>query len=148
LHEFHHTDQSISTCVAVKLRHNLWSRSVGVSAVPEKDPPWWTQLGRGLMIGIQLASARHLRPLLPALDGGVKWLSLSLRAYVGVAFTAHVDGATALKRTFWQAAHEVEKIKYVPSDRPLRIAPEQARAPLKRCKRSRWRRWWCRCRDG
>jgi NRAMP (natural resistance-associated macrophage protein)-like metal ion transporter len=105
-----------------------------------------------LLLQVFLPYARYVRVL--------KWLTLSLFAYVGVAFTAHVDWAEALKGTFlpsvqwnreyittvvailgttispylffWQAAQEVEEIKRVPLDRPLRIAPEQARVQLKR----------------
>jgi len=35
---------------------------------------------------------------------------------------------------FWQAAQEVEEIKRVPADRPLRVAPEQIRKHLRRIK--------------
>jgi NRAMP (natural resistance-associated macrophage protein)-like metal ion transporter len=90
----------------------------------------------------------------------LKWLTLSLFAYVGVAFTARVDWSAALLGSllpkaewsksyvttlvailgttispylfFWQAAQEVEEINRVPHDKPLRIAPQQARRHLRR----------------
>lgn len=117
--------------------------------------PAWYAIGFGgvsLLLQVFLPYARYVRVL--------KWLTLSLFAYVGVAFTAHVDWTAALKGTFmptfqwrreyittvvailgttispylffWQAGQEVEEIKRIPRDRPLRIAPEQARVQLKR----------------
>jgi len=90
----------------------------------------------------------------------LKWLTLSLLAYVGVGFAAHVDWVTAIRATvgptfhwekdyattvvailgttispylfFWQAAQEVEEIKRVGADKPLRIAPDQAKRHLRR----------------
>ena len=90
----------------------------------------------------------------------LKWLTLSLLAYVGVAFSAHVDWMKALHATviptihwnkdyvttvvailgttispylfFWQAEQEVEEIKRVPADKPLRIAPRQRKSHLRR----------------
>jgi Mn2+/Fe2+ NRAMP family transporter len=90
----------------------------------------------------------------------LKWLTLSLLAYVGVAFAVRVDWPAALRATvsptvhwskdyittvvailgttispylfFWQANQEVEEIKRVPADKPLRIAPEQRRQHLRR----------------
>ncbi len=90
----------------------------------------------------------------------LKWLTLSLLAYVGVGFAAHVNWLEAARSTvvptfhwekdyattivailgttispylfFWQAAQEVEEIKRVSADKPLRIAPEQAKRNLRR----------------
>ena len=90
----------------------------------------------------------------------LKWLTLSLLAYVGVGFAAHVDWMAATRSTFmprlrwekdyattivailgttispylffWQAAQEVEEIRRVDADKPLRIAPEQAKRNLRR----------------
>ena len=90
----------------------------------------------------------------------LKWLTLSLFAYVAVVFAVDVDWPAALKGTFmpsfewnkayvttvvailgttispylffWQAQQEVEEIKRVPRDEPLRVAPEQARRQLRR----------------
>jgi len=103
---------------------------------------------------VLLPYARYVRVL--------KWLTLSLFAYVGVAFSVDVDWVAALRATawpaitwnkeymttvvailgttispylfFWQAAQEVEEIKRVPQDQPLRIAPEQIRTHLRRIK--------------
>ena len=115
----------------------------------------WYALAFGLvslLLQVFLPYERYVRIL--------KWLTLSLLAYVGVAFAVHVDWAAALRGAlwptlqwrkdyvttvvaifgttispylfFWQAAQEVEEIKRVPADRALRIAPEQARAHLRR----------------
>ena len=90
----------------------------------------------------------------------LKWLTLSLLAYVGVALSAGVDWAAALKGTvvpelhlqkeyittvvailgttispylfFWQAAQEVEEIKRVKEDKVLLHAPEQSARHLRR----------------
>jgi NRAMP (natural resistance-associated macrophage protein)-like metal ion transporter len=90
----------------------------------------------------------------------LKWLTLSLLAYVGVAFAVQVDWAAALKGVlwphivwskdyvttvvailgttispylfFWQAAQEVEEIRRVTEDKPLRLAPEQRVHQLRR----------------
>ena len=90
----------------------------------------------------------------------LKWLTLSLLAYVGVGFAAHVDWIAAARSVvmpnlhwekdyattivailgttispylfFWQAAQEVEEIKRVDADKPLRIAPDQAKRNLRR----------------
>ena len=110
--------------------------------------------GVSLVLQVLLPYARYVRVL--------KWLTLSLFAYVGVALSVDVDWAVALRATawptvawnkeyittvvailgttispylfFWQAAQEVEEIKRVPADRPLRVAPEQIRKHLRRIK--------------
>jgi len=92
----------------------------------------------------------------------LKWLTLSLLAYVGVAFVAHVDWPYALGHAvwpsitwskeyaitvvailgttispylfFWQAEQEVEEIKRVAEDKPLRIAPAQVAQQYRRIK--------------
>lgn len=131
------------------------SAMAAASAMVAPGHPAWYAIGFGLvslLLQVFLPYARYVRVL--------KWLTLSLFAYVGVAFVAHVDWLAALKGTFmptlhwsrdyittivailgttispylffWQAAQEVEEIKRVPADHPLRIAPEQARAHFKR----------------
>ena len=105
-----------------------------------------------LLLQVFLPYRRYVRIL--------KWLTLSLLAYVGVGFAAHVDWLHALRSTvlphiewqreyattlvailgttispylfFWQAAQEVEEIRRVDADRPLREAPGQAKAQLRR----------------
>lgn len=90
----------------------------------------------------------------------LKWLTLSLFAYVGVAFVVDIPWATvgynlvvphlssdasyvtsivALLGTtispylfFWQAEEEVEEVKERPTAKPLERAPEQADAEFKR----------------
>ena len=92
----------------------------------------------------------------------LKWLTLALLAYVGVAFTVRLDWPAVLRAAvwpeitwskeyattivailgttispylfFWQAAEEVEEIKRVRVDKPLRRAPEQAQAQFRRLK--------------
>jgi Mn2+/Fe2+ NRAMP family transporter len=90
----------------------------------------------------------------------LKWLSLSLFAYVGTVFTVHIPWGAVLRGTFlpqisfnaeyltvlvavlgttispylffWQASAESEEVKGVPEHKPLKRAPEQARAQLAR----------------
>jgi NRAMP (natural resistance-associated macrophage protein)-like metal ion transporter len=90
----------------------------------------------------------------------LKWLTLALLAYVGTAFVVHTPWAGAAARTiwpqlswkpayittivavfgttispylfFWQASQEVEEQKAQPGARPLRDAPDQARANFRR----------------
>jgi NRAMP (natural resistance-associated macrophage protein)-like metal ion transporter len=96
----------------------------------------------------------------------LKWLTLSLLAYVGTVFTVQIDWgevlySLALPRLqlnarylttlvailgttispylfFWQASQEVEELKANPGARPLRQAPEQARAHLRRIAIDNW----------
>ena len=90
----------------------------------------------------------------------LKWLTLSLLAYVGVAFVVKMPWAEVAKSLvipqitftpaymtvivallgttispylfFWQAEEEVEEVKERPDARPLERAPEQAPAEIKR----------------
>jgi Mn2+/Fe2+ NRAMP family transporter len=90
----------------------------------------------------------------------LKWLTLSLLAYVATAFAVHVPWGEVLQRTllprleptreyaqtlvavvgttispylfFWQAAQEVEEQRAAPGEAPLKTAPEQAPAQLAR----------------
>ena len=96
----------------------------------------------------------------------LKWLTLSLFAYVGIVFVLHVPWFKALRGTFlpsislnatfltaliavfgttispylffWQAALEVEEVKAIKEDKPLKIAPEQAPEQLQRIKLDTW----------
>ncbi|MDM0019993.1 Nramp family divalent metal transporter [Variovorax saccharolyticus] len=117
--------------------------------------PAWYAAGFGiasLLLQVFLPYERYVRVL--------KWLTLSLFAYVGVVFAVDVDWAAALRGTvapnfhwsreyvttvvailgttispylfFWQASQEVQEIKRVAEDHPLRIAPEQAHRQLRR----------------
>jgi Mn2+/Fe2+ NRAMP family transporter len=115
----------------------------------------WYAAGFG---GVSLA----LQVLLPynAYVRVLKWLTLSLLAYVGVAFVAQVDWAQAISASFWpritwskeyattvvailgttispylffwQAEQEVEEIKRIGADKPLRLAPDQVLRNFKR----------------
>lgn len=108
-----------------------------------------------LVLQVRLPYRRYVNVL--------KWLTLTLMAYVGVAFAIHVDWWAAIASSFWprmewsaayittvvailgttispylffwQAAQEVEEIRRVPGDMPLRIAPQQTNANLKRINR-------------
>jgi NRAMP (natural resistance-associated macrophage protein)-like metal ion transporter len=90
----------------------------------------------------------------------LKWLTLSLLAYVGVAFVVHMPWLTVAKSLvipqvsftpaymtvvvailgttispylfFWQAEEEVEEVKERPDAKPLERAPEQAAPEFKR----------------
>jgi NRAMP (natural resistance-associated macrophage protein)-like metal ion transporter len=90
----------------------------------------------------------------------LKWLTLSLFAYVAVAFVVHIDWWQAARSTFipqlrweksyltgvvalfgttispylffWQASQEVEEVKTTRGDKPLKLAPRQARKHLNR----------------
>jgi NRAMP (natural resistance-associated macrophage protein)-like metal ion transporter len=90
----------------------------------------------------------------------LKWLTLSLFAYVAVAFMVRIDWLQAARSTFipqlrwdrsyltavvallgttispylffWQASQEVEEVKTTPGDKPLKHAPGQARRHLQR----------------
>lgn len=92
----------------------------------------------------------------------LKWLAVVLLAYVATAFVTHVDWGQALRSTllpsfhfpaasigmivailgttispylfFWQASGEVEELKAVEEDRPLKQAPEQAPQQIWRIK--------------
>ena len=120
-------------------------------------PEAWYAAGFGivsLLLQVFLPYERYVRIL--------KWLTLSLLAYVGVAFVAHIDWAKALAATvwphitwskdyattvvailgttispylfFWQAEQEVEEIKRIVPDKPLRMAPQQVDTQYRRIK--------------
>ena len=105
-----------------------------------------------LLLQIWLPYARYVMLL--------KWLTLTLLAYVGVGFAAQADWVLALKSLvmptmhwdreytttvvavlgttispylfFWQASQEAEEIRRIDADRPLAVAPEQATAQFRR----------------
>ena len=90
----------------------------------------------------------------------LKWLTISLFAYVGVAFFAHVSWPAVLRATllphvelstrvsygivavlgttispylfFWQASQEVEEVRTNHGEKPLKHAPSQAQEQLGR----------------
>lgn len=90
----------------------------------------------------------------------LKWLTVSLLAYVGVVFAVHIDWAQVARHTFlpsislktaylttliavlgttispylffWQASEEAEEEKVTPGDQPLKRAPKQASAQMRR----------------
>jgi len=105
-----------------------------------------------LLLQVLLPYERYVRLL--------KWLTLSLLAYVGVGFAAQADWALALRSLvlpamhwdresttmvvailgttispylfFWQAGQEAEEIRRIDADRPLAVAPEQAKRQFRR----------------
>lgn len=96
----------------------------------------------------------------------LKWLTLTLFAYVGTVFSVHIAWDAVLYSLvlpelqlnpaylttlvaifgttispymfFWQASQEVEELKTDPTARPLLDAPEQARAHLRRIAIDNW----------
>jgi Mn2+/Fe2+ NRAMP family transporter len=138
----------------INLGADLNAMGAATVLVAGGDGRAWALLFMALSLGLQvfLSYERYVRFL--------KWLTLSLFAYVGVAFSSHVDWPAALLATvwphlhatrdyvttvvailgttispylfFWQAAQEVEEIRRVPADQALRVAPEQARRQLRR----------------
>ena len=92
----------------------------------------------------------------------LKWLTLSLFAYVGTVFVVPIHWAEALRGTlipnlsfkreymaaliavlgttispylfFWQSGEEVEEMKSAPKEKPLKTTPQQAPAQLQRIK--------------
>jgi len=109
--------------------------------------------GIGTLIGILLVPYSSYAKYL-------KWLTLSLFAYVGVVFFAHVSWSAVLRATllpqlqlsrqwftaliavlgttispylfFWQASQEVEEVKNHHGEKPLKRAPSQAPEQLER----------------
>lgn len=105
-----------------------------------------------LMLTVFMPYRRYVKVL--------KWLSLSVLSYVGVALAAHVDWPRALQALvwpvmkwdkdyvttlvaimgtsispylfFWQAEQEVEEIRRVPRREPLLVKPSQAPDGLRR----------------
>ena len=92
----------------------------------------------------------------------LKWLTLSLLAYVAVAFSVHIDWPQTIQQSlapnlslnpefvavvvavfgttispylfFWQASQEVEELEADPNAQPLIAAPKQARTSFRRIK--------------
>ncbi|HEY5106348.1 MAG TPA: divalent metal cation transporter [Caulobacteraceae bacterium] len=105
-----------------------------------------------VLLEVFIRYARYVRVL--------KWLTLSLFAYVGVAFVVHIPWADVVRNTliphislkpgyltvvvailgttispylfFWQAEEEVEEVKERDNARPLERAPEQAPSEFRR----------------
>jgi NRAMP (natural resistance-associated macrophage protein)-like metal ion transporter len=119
----------------------------------------------GMVFGILVVLMQWLLPyqrLAPVL----KWLTLSLFAYVAVLFTVHVPWSEVVIATllppvrlnveylmllvavlgttispylfFWQASQEVEEQRARAGEEPLRQAPEQGRQNLRRIKIDTW----------
>jgi len=140
----------------INLGADLNAMADAASMVTGLGSSWWA-VGLGLvsaLLQVFLPYARYVNVL--------KWLTLTLLAYVGVAFAVRVDWPAALLGAvyphihwnkaylttvvailgttispylfFWQAAQEVEEIRRVPADHPLRMAPAQSAVQLQRIK--------------
>lgn len=111
-----------------------------------------------VLLQVWIPYVRYLRVL--------KWLTLTLFAYVGTVFTVQVDWGEVLSALlmprlqmnaaylttlvaifgttispymfFWQASQEVEELKANPAARSLRDAPEQAQSHLRRIAIDNW----------
>lgn len=114
--------------------------------------------GVSVLLQVFIPYVRYVRVL--------KWLTLTLLAYVGTVFTVHIEwgqvlGALLLPKIelspaylttlvaifgttispylfFWQASQEVEELRADPTAMSLRQAPEQARAHLRRIAIDNW----------
>jgi NRAMP (natural resistance-associated macrophage protein)-like metal ion transporter len=121
--------------------------------------------GHALIFGV-LAVLMQLFLPYSRLAPVLKWLTLSLFAYVLVLFTINIDWLPLLKGTllppltmsgdylmllvavlgttispylfFWQASQEVEEQRATDGDAPLKDAPEQVRKHLRRIKVDTW----------
>ena len=120
-------------------------------------PTQWYAVGFGvisLLLQIFIPYRRYVRVL--------KWLTVSLLAYVATAFVVHIPWTQVLINTlfphlswkpeyiitvvavfgttispylfFWQASQEVEELQANPQARALKDAPEQARGNFRRIK--------------
>jgi NRAMP (natural resistance-associated macrophage protein)-like metal ion transporter len=107
-----------------------------------------------LLLQVLVPYTRYMRFL--------KWLTLALLAYVATVFTINIPWLAVIQASlwpqlewtpayittmvavfgttispylfFWQASQEVEELQACPHARPLRLAPEQASANLRRIK--------------
>lgn len=114
--------------------------------------------GVSVLLQVFIPYVRYVRVL--------KWLTLTLFAYVGTVFAVHIAWDEVLRSLllpqiqmssaylttlvaifgttispylfFWQASQEVEELKADPDAHSLRRAPEQARAHLKRIAIDNW----------
>lgn len=139
---------------AVTIGADLMIMGEGVTLLlPGRAEAWAVGLG-AVSVALQVAVpySRYVRFL--------KWLTLSVLAYVAAAFMVDVPWGEVLRRTvvpevhfsreylqmlvavlgtticpylfFWQSAQEVEEQRAAPLERPLRAAPQQARAQFSR----------------
>ncbi|MDY7577385.1 divalent metal cation transporter [Herbaspirillum sp. RTI4] len=111
-----------------------------------------------LLLQVFIPYSRYVRIL--------KWLTLALLAYVGIVFAVPIPWGEVARATvwptlswnpdylttvvavfgttispylfFWQASQEVEELRSHPEQRPLRDAPEQAKANFNRIKVDTW----------
>jgi Mn2+/Fe2+ NRAMP family transporter len=121
--------------------------------LPGRAEGWAVGMGAvSVALQVALPYSRYVRYL--------KWLTLSVMAYVVAAFTVNVPWDEVLRRTlvpqvqfsreyaqmlvavlgtticpylfFWQSAQEVEEQRAAPDERPIRAAPQQARRQFSR----------------
>ncbi|HKB55389.1 MAG TPA: divalent metal cation transporter [Ramlibacter sp.] len=139
---------------AINIGADLSAMGYAAALLAPGEPAWYA-FGLGVLsIGLQvwLPYSRYVRVL--------KWLTVSLLAYVATAFTLQVPWTRILLHTlvphlefttefgamlvavlgttispylfFWQSAQEAEEQHAAPDEEPLKTAPEQAGRQLKR----------------
>jgi NRAMP (natural resistance-associated macrophage protein)-like metal ion transporter len=134
---------------------DLGAMSESVRLLAPAMPAWIATLGFGIICTAGQILFQHTRYV-----AILKWLSLSLLAYVAALYVIHVPWIEFLKGLFWpqltwkrefwsmvvailgttispylffwQAAQEVEDTKAAPARRPLRLAPKQGEPALAR----------------
>ena len=159
----HYPAQLLYAIVGLLLIANTINIAADIAAMADAlklmvgGPTHWYAVGFGvvsLLLQIFMPYSRYVRIL--------KWLTLSLLAYVASVFVLHVPWAQVLINTvlphlswkqeyittvvavfgttispylfFWQASQEVEEQRINPQASPLKDAPEQAGANFRRIK--------------
>jgi NRAMP (natural resistance-associated macrophage protein)-like metal ion transporter len=149
---------SVITLVALANTFNLGADIGAMAAAAQLllPGPTWIYLiafgGGSLLLQILMPYTRYAKYL--------KWLTLSLFAYIATAFIVHIDWPAAARASlfphitwnrtfltgiiavfgttispylfFWQASQEVEEVKTTEGDEPLKQAPRQANRQLAR----------------
>jgi len=140
----------------INLGADIGAMGAAVTLVVGGPAPLYCVLltGFSLVLQIRIPYQRYVAVL--------KWLTLSLFAYVATAFVVRIDWLKAVQGTlvpnfslnpeyllalvavfgttispylfFWQSSEEVEEIESVPQEKPLKRAPRQASEQLKRIK--------------
>ncbi|MFA5170934.1 MAG: divalent metal cation transporter [Sulfuriferula sp.] len=159
----HYPAKLLYSIVGLLLVANTINIAADVAAMADSlklmvgGPAHWYAVGFGvisLLLQIFIPYSRYVRVL--------KWLTLSLLAYVATAFVVHIPWTQVVINTmlphlswqpayittvvavfgttispylfFWQASQEVEEQRGNPQARALKVAPEQANANFRRIK--------------
>jgi NRAMP (natural resistance-associated macrophage protein)-like metal ion transporter len=159
----HYPAKLLYSIVGLLLVANTINIAADVAAMADSlklmvgGPAHWYAVGFGvisLLLQIFIPYSRYVRVL--------KWLTLSLLAYVATAFVIHIPWTQVVINTllphlswqpayittvvavfgttispylfFWQASQEVEEQRGNPQAKALKIAPEQANANFRRIK--------------